>query len=397
MDRTILHVDMDEFFAAVEKLDNPALRGKCLLIGGDPAGRGVVSTASYEARRFGCHSAQPMAIAVARCPQAIRLPVRGWRYKQVSDRIFEILSGYSPLVEPLSIDEAFLDCTGCERLLGDGPSVARRIKRDIRRNTGITASVGVAPNKFLAKLGSDLDKPDGLTVITPETLHQVLDALEVRKLWGVGPAAEKRLNRLGVRTVGQLRAMGESGLVAQLGELGSHLYNLACGRDSREVVPDHTAKSIGQEQTFAADVESPEALRGILLAQTEHVARRLRKHDLQARTVTLKLRHGDFTTLTRSATLERATSVTQELWAAASGLFDAWARADFAPLRLLGVTAGNLSGRRGRQLSLFESERHRKGDQLDAAMDSIRGRFGPESLKRGLNVQAETKKQPPGE
>jgi DNA polymerase-4 len=163
------------------------------------------------------------------------------------------------------------------------------------------------------------------------------------------------------------------------------------------VVPDHTANSIGQEQTFAADVESPEALRGILLAQTEHVARRLRKHDLQARTVTLKLRHGDFTTLTRSATLERATSVTQELWAAASGLFDAWARADFAPLRLLGVTAGNLSGRRGRQLSLFESERHRKGDQLDAAMDSIRGRFGPESLKRGLNVQAETKKQPPGE
>ena len=386
MDRTILHVDMDEFFAAVEKLDNPSLRGKCLLIGGDPDKRGVVSTASYEARRFGCHSALPMAIAVRRCPQAIRLPGRGWRYKQISEAIFEILGRYSPLVEPLSIDEAFLDCTGCRRLHGDGPSVARSIKRDIRSEVGLTASVGVAPNKFLAKLGSDLHKPDGLTVITSGKIHQVLDPLEIRKLWGVGPAAEKRLHGLGVRTVGQLRTMGESRLVRELGELGSGVHRLAQGLDPREVVPDHTAKSIGQEQTFAADIDSLDALRGILLSQIEHVARRLRKHDLRARTVTLKLRLGDFTTLTRSATLETPTSVTEELWASASELFDTWAGRDFAPLRLLGMTAGNLSGRRGRQLSLFESETHRRGDKLDAALDSIRSRFGDESLKRGLNI-----------
>ena len=200
MSRIIFHVDMDAFFAAVEQLDNPALRGKPILVGHDGP-RGVVTTASYEARPFGCHSAQPMAVAKARCPHAIVVPTRGSRYQEVSKQVFEIFDRYTPLVEPLSIDEAFLDMTGTQRLLGDPLDVAARLKHEIKSVTQLTASVGVAANKFLAKFASDLDKPDGLTVITPETVHEILDPLPVRRLWGVGPAAEKRLARGNIRTI----------------------------------------------------------------------------------------------------------------------------------------------------------------------------------------------------
>jgi len=374
---------MDEFFAAVEKLDRPQLRGKPLLVGGDPSARGVVSTASYEARRFGCHSAMPMAQAVRLCPQAVVLPVRMRRYAAVSGQVFALFDRFTPLVEPLSIDEAFLDVTGSQRLLGDAERIAREIRRTIREELHLTASVGVAPNKFLAKLASDLDKPDGLTVITPETIHATLDPLEVRKLWGVGPAAAERLAVLGVATIGDLRRLPSRLLRERLGDGGDHLARLARGLDDRPVTPDGRAKSIGQEQTFATDVADLDQLRQILADQADHVARRLRRSRLRARTVTLKLRYGDFTTLTRSMTRSEATDLSDDLRAMAAGLLTTWARQAFAPLRLLGVTASGLAAGAGRQLELFADPARQKARRVDEALDAIKAKFGTGSVRRG--------------
>jgi len=383
MTRRILHVDMDEFFAAVEKLDNPDLRGKCLLVGGSPTGRGVVSTASYEARKFGCGSAMPMATALRLCPHAIVLPVRGGRYRQVSEDVFAIFERFTPAIEPLSIDEAFLDVTGCERLLGPPERIAADLKRAIRDEIGLTASVGVAPNKFLAKLASDLEKPDGLTVITEENMRDVLDALPISRMWGVGPAAGKQFASLGVKTIGQLRDTPLETLKRVFGDAGAdHFYRLSRGLDDRPVTADGQAKSIGQETTFAQDVEDLDELRRILLQQAEQVSRRLRKHELKARTVTVKLRYGDFTTLTRSTTLREAVHTTDGIWKAAAGLLGVWAKRDFQPIRLLGVTATQLVDARGGQMSLFTPPAEAKQRDLDRAVDRIADRFGPDALRR---------------
>jgi DNA polymerase-4 len=390
MERWIIHVDMDEFFAAVEKLDDPSLRGRCILVGGDPDARGVVSTASYEARAFGCRSAMPMVTAVRLCPQAVVLPVRGRRYRQVSEQVFGILARFTPVIEPLSIDEAFLDFSGSARALAGGSAgaeaaerIGRSIRAAVREEVHLTASVGAAANMFLAKLASDLAKPDGLTVIAPGRVHEVLDPLPVRKLWGVGPAAEERLGRRGIRTVGALRRQRVERLREWLGAAGEHLHRLANGVDDRAVTPDSQAKSIGQEITFAEDVGELGALRGVLLEQVEQVGRRLRRQGLKARCVTLKLRYGDFTTLTRSRTLAAATDITGELWSAAEGLLAAWARKSFRPLRLLGVTASALAGRAGEQLALFADPARDRQRRLDAALDDIAARFGPGALYRG--------------
>jgi DNA polymerase-4 len=383
MERWIIHADMDEFFAAVEKLDNPALRGKPLLVGGDPAGRGVVSTASYEAREFGCHSAMPMARAIRQCPDAIVLPVRGKRYRHVSEEIFEIMGEFTPLIERLSVDEAFLDITGTERLLGPPPRVAADVKSRVKSRTGLTVSVGVAPNKFLAKLASDLEKPDGLTIIEPDRIHEVLDPLGIRKLWGVGPAAAKRFEKLNIRTVGQLRKASPDMICAQLGSGGEQLQRLAAGLDDRPVTPDSRAKSIGQEQTFGADIDDLDELTRVLLDQTQQVARRLRQNQLKARTVTLKLRYGDFTTLTRSTTSDEPTDVTELLWRRAHGLLTDWAAGKRRPLRLLGVTASQLIGRAGVQGSLFGDPSEDKQHRLDQAVDEIANRFGDGAINRG--------------
>ncbi len=383
VDRWIIHVDMDEFFDAVEKLDNPQLRGKPLLIGGDPRGRGVVSTASYEARVFGCHSAMPMSQAVRLCPQAIVIPGRHSRYGEISEQIFELLGEYSPLVEPLSIDEAFIDITGSQRLLGEPARVAADIKRAIRERIGLTASLGVAPNKFLAKLGSDLKKPDGLVVITPATIHQVLDDLPVTRLWGVGPAAEKVLARLNLRTIGQVRRAPVEILRRALGDAGEHYKQLAAGIDDRPVIPQSQAKSVGQEETFATDVADMEQLRGVLHDHVQRVARRLRAHGLLARTVTLKIRYGDFTTITRSTTLPAATDVTADLWTAATKVLDDWAAKDRRPLRLLGMTAHNLVPAQGQQMTLFEDAAKTKQRAVDGVVDKINQRLGKGSVKRG--------------
>ncbi|MEL7473433.1 MAG: DNA polymerase IV, partial [Planctomycetota bacterium] len=275
--RTILHVDMDAFFASVAQLDHPDLRGKPVLVGGTGR-RGVVAAASYEARVFGCRSAMPSAVARRLCPHAVFVKGDFARYRELSDRVMSILESFTPAVQPISIDEAFLDVTGSERLFGDGETIARSIRARVHSETGLTCSVGVAPNKFLAKLGSDLNKPDGMTLITPQRVHDILDPLPVSKMMGVGPAAERRLERLGVRTIGDLRGVAPEALKATLGSYGPRLHELAHGRDERPVHADREAKTIGHEQTFGQDLTECDDVRAVMLGQCEAVGRRLRRH-----------------------------------------------------------------------------------------------------------------------
>jgi len=380
--RRILHVDMDAFFAAIEQLDDPALRGKPVLVGSD-APRGVVATASYEARPYGCHSAQPMAMAKRQCPDAIVVPSRGWRYREISENILAILDELTPLVEPLSIDEAFLDLTGSERLMGPPVDVARQLQRRIHDQLHLTASIGLAPNKFLAKLASDLNKPNGLTVIRPEDVDRVLDPLSLSKLWGLGPAAVEKFERFGIRHIADLRAMSTECLGQVFGEVGHHYRRLALGVDDRPVTPDSRTKSIGQEQTFGVDLPDPDGIRDVMLAQTEQVGWRLRKNRLAARSVVVKIRYGDYETITRSTTLPQATDTTEDLWQMAHRLFDKWAKSSFRPVRLIGVTAQNLTERHEPQLELFPNAQQKRQRQIDEVMDRIKHRFGKASIRRG--------------
>jgi len=378
--RVIFHVDMDGFFAAIEQLDHPELRGKPILVGSDRA-RGVVCTASYEARKFGCHSAQPMAVARRRCPNAIIVPVRGARYREVSEQVFEILHDFSPLVEPLSIDEAFLDMTGTARLLGPPADAAGELKRRIHERLRLTASVGIAPNKYLAKLASDRDKPDGLTIVPPDDVAGWLDPLPISNVWGIGPRTADRLRDLGVSIIADLRALPFQRLESIFGSMAEHFHNLANGRDDRAVVPNREAKSIGQEQTFEIDVDDREQLGQLISSQCEQVTRRMRRHALVGRTVTLKLRYGDFETITRSVTLDEPTDRMQDVRAAVVGLFGKWADERFRPVRLIGVAVKGLASARG-QMSLFEDPRKQQQERVDRTMDQIVERFGPESIQR---------------
>ncbi len=379
--RRILHLDMDAFYASVEMLDRPELRGKPVLVGSDRP-RGVVAAASYEARKFGCRSAQPMAVALRHCPSAIVVRPRMERYGEMSDRVFALLEQVSPLVEPLSIDEAFVDLTGTERLLGPAEEVARSLKARVRGDTGLTASVGVAPNKFLAKIASDLRKPDGLLVLDAENLDAILLPLPVERLWGVGPKTAARLHELGFHTVADLRACPEETLAARFGEAGAHFARLCRGLDDRPVVPAREAKQHGQECTFEADLEDPEEVRAVLREQVEEVARRLRRHGIRARGVTLKIRYGKFETITRSRVLDAATDVTAEFQRAAAEVFDRWARESFRPVRLIGMTAGHLESGPA-QAWLFPDDEAGRQKRLDSALDEIRAKFGKSTLQRG--------------
>jgi DNA polymerase-4 len=383
-DRSILHVDMDGFFAAVEQRDDPALRGKPVLVGGRPEGRGVVATASYEARAFGCHSAMPMARALRLCPQAIVVSPRLDRYLEASRQVFAIFERFTPQIEPLSIDEAFLDVSGSVRLFGTPVAIARQLKQAVFEQTQLTASVGVAPNKFLAKLASDLRKPDGLVLVPPQDVQRFLDPLPVSRMWGAGKATLPRLEAMGALTFADLRRLGESALRSAFGELGERFHRLARGRDDRPVVSDRAAKSISHEVTFAEDIEDAAYLRSVLLHQTEHVAQRLRRHDRLARTVAIKIRYGDFTTLSRQGTLTEPSDETDVLWAAAADLFETWQRRRPRAVRLIGMGASGLTGVTGRQLRLFEADpaspRRRR---LDRAVDAIRERFGDDAVSRG--------------
>lgn len=372
---------MDGFYAAVEQLDNPALRGKPILVGSDRS-RGVVTTASYEARPFGCHSAQPMSVALRLCPNAIVVPVRMSRYRQVSDAVFNILHEFTPLVEPLSIDEAFLDVTGSLRLFGSPTKIAQTLKDRIRKATQLTGSVGVAPNKFLAKLASDMNKPDGLTVIDAENVDRILPPLSVNKLWGVGPKTAKRLEDMAVHTFGDIRKLSPERLERLCGVDGEHFHRLAHGLDDRDVTPDSQAKSIGQEETFEADVLDPQTVRDVMLGQAEQVGARLRRHRLRTRGVTVKIRFGEFKTITRAGALPAPTDLTADVWTRARATFDHWAATEFQPVRLIGVTATRLTSD-GEQLDLFDAADKSRQRRLDGALDRINARFGNRCIHRG--------------
>src|SRR5262245_958124 len=339
---TILHVDMDAFYASVEQRDHQELRGKPVIVGG-VQGRGVVCAASYEARPFGVHSAMPVLTARRLCPDGIFIPVRMSHYAQISRQIRDIFFSFTPLVEPLSLDEAFLDVHGCEGLFGAPPQIARKIKERILAETGLIASVGATRNKYLAKLASDVGKPDGFVVLTPDKVREFLMPLPVSRIWGVGAKSEKRLHEFGLRTIGQIAATPERILIDRFGELGAHIWRLANGIDDRTVVPDREAKSVSTETTFAHDIGDRRVLRTWLLDLTEHLGTRLRHGGLWGRTIDVKIRSSDFHTTTRSTTLAEATNATNVLWKAAADLFERSLSADLLPVRLLGVGATKLT------------------------------------------------------
>ncbi len=391
-DRHILHVDMDAFFAAIEQRDNPTLKGKPVLVGGSVKNRGVVSTASYEARKFGCHSAMPMVTAIRLCPQAIVLPGRIERYSEVSQQIFHIMEQFTPLVEPVSIDEAFLDVTGCEQLFGPPEQIAQKIKDQILQQTQLTASVGVAPNKFVAKLASDQRKPDGLVVVRPEEMQAFLDPLPISRMWGVGKATLPRFEKLRLRTFADVRRLSLEELRRHFGSAGEMFYQFVRGIDDRPVETEGETKSISTETTFPVDVRDMAYLRSVLLDQADHVARRLRRHGLLAKTVTLKLRSGEFVTITRSMTLMEATDITEDFRRSAVDLLEKWSKGRIFPVRLIGVGISSLSTHSGRQLMLFDQEEMQRQRQIDQAMDMIRDKFGNGAISRGLPPGDEEKK-----
>ena len=347
--RTILHADLDAFYASVEQRDDPSLMGKPVLVGGSPEGRGVVAACSYEARRFGIHSAMPMRTALARCPRAVVVQPRFDLYRQVSDRVMEIFRSITPLVQPLSLDEAYLDVTA--QSVHDHPEdIARRIKQEVRTQVGLSISVGVATSKVVAKIASDINKPDGLVMVAPGTERGFLSPLPVRRLPGIGPSAEKRLEEQGVATIGDLANQDEEWLRQQFGKRGPELRSLAIGDDHSPVVTERITKSISAENTFAHDLADPEAVFQEVRRLSQRVAERLQLEGLHGRTVTLKLRLPDFTTLTRSLTGTPSVGEYEQLAKVAIEL----ARRELAPgrrFRLLGVGVSNFN--KTEQLILF--------------------------------------------
>ena len=368
---------MDAFYASVEQRDRPELSGRPVIVGADPRGRGVVSAASYEARPFGVHSAMPIGRAARLCPHAVFLPVDMDKYARVSRQIMALLAEFTPLMEPISIDEAFLDVTASRALLGDGPTIAQRIKSRIREAVFLAASVGVASNKFIAKVASDLRKPDGLVVVAPGTEARFLEPLPIARLWGVGKVTAAELEGIGVRTIGQLAAIPEAHLRVRFGDNGALLRTLAHGLDDRPVEPFAPPKSMGAEETFERDHRDVDRLCATLRGQAERVARELRAEGYAGRTVTLKLRFADFSTLTRRHTAE-PTQDGLRIYQEARALL---ARIPLRqPVRLIGLSVSEL-GRAGEgQLSLLAPDTARR-ERLARALDRLTERFGEESVR----------------
>jgi DNA polymerase-4 len=389
----ILHVDMDAFYASVEERDDSRLIGHPVVVGGTAEGRGVVAAANYVARTFGIHSAMPAITAVRLCPQAIFLPPRMGYYAEISSQIRAIFERFTPLVEPLSLDEAFLDVTGSQQLFGTPAEIGRRIKQQIMSEVRLVASVGVAPNKFLAKIASDLQKPDGFVVVDTTQIQSFLDPLPVGRIWGVGKVTGKAFDRIGIRTIGQLSRLPLATLVELFGASGEHYWQLAHGIDARPVVPDRDAKSISHENTFAKDIDDFELLRAWLLEMTEQVASRLRRHGLRGRTVHLKVRFADFQTITRSATLPEPSHITQELWQAAVKLLSTRLSTGHQPVRLLGMGVSGFDAS-GVQGLLFDQDERQKQNQLDAVADRIQQRFGKSALGRGSVLEHQRRDKP---
>jgi DNA polymerase-4 len=382
--REIIHLDMDAFYASVEVLDDPSLAGKPVIVGGSKE-RGVVTSASYEARPFGIHSAQPVASAMRLCPQGIFLPVRMTRYQEVSEIIFEIFRRFTPLVEPLSIDEGFLDVTGSRRLFGSAESIAGEIKRLVSEEVGLTVSAGIASTKFVAKIASDLGKPDGLVCVAHEKTQAFLEPLPITRLWGVGAVTFKALKRMGVATIGDLSRVPGERLRREFGKHGEQLHLLSRGVDPRLVEPHRPVKSMGREETFPEDLTDSEALNRELLSLATKVARRVRRHGLTAKTVTLKVKYGDFELVTRSATLDTHTDDAARVYATCGELLGK-TKAGTRPVRLLGIYLSRLaSGLPAGQMSLLEDEGGReRRQQLHAALDDLAERFGEDAVVPGM-------------
>jgi len=382
MKRKIIHVDMDAFYAAVEQRDNPELQGKPVVIGGRAKSRGVVSTASYEARKFGIRSAMPLIEAYHRCPQAIFLPPNLVKYRWVSQQIMEIFSEFTPLVEAISLDEAFLDVTGTERLFGEAVVIAKRIKKRIKDELNLTCSIGIAPNKFLAKLASDLEKPDGLVVITEDDIQSKVWPLPVGKVWGVGYKTAQRLEEFNIKTIGDLAGTHVDLLARILGNWGLEAHKLANGIDNRPVLPEREAHSIGHEMTFDVDISDKEILTRILLELSQNVGFRLRRAGLKGRTIVLKLRFADFKTITRNHTRLEETNFDDVIFEESLNLFQSNYSGQES-LRLIGVTVTGLvkENEVSKQFTLF-SDNDDKFEELYKTLDQINIKYGKNTIIR---------------
>jgi DNA polymerase-4 len=385
-------VDLDAFYASVEQRDDPSLRGRPVLVGGPPP-RGVVAAASYEARPFRVRSAMPMVEAIRRCPQAVVVRLDMARYAEASRRFFDVLDSFSPLVEGLSLDEAFVDVAGAERLLGDGVAIARAIKQRVRDELSLVASVGVAPTKFVAKIASDIDKPDGLRLVAPDELLAFLHPLPVSRLWGVGRVTEARLAELGLATIGQVAAYPEASLRKRLGDgLGAHLAALARGEDARDVEPDGLAISIGHEETFDVDLDHRDQIAPVLLAQADRVAARLRRAERRARVVAVKLKYATFRVASRRRTLPDPTCDGALLGRVALELLDRFEidgdHGKAHRVRLCGVAAAGLEQRAAPLQLTLDAPDRRRGEQLGDVLDRIHERWGDAAIRRAIHAAA---------
>lgn len=387
MQRWIIHIDMDAFFAAVEQRDDPSLMGRPVIVGG-VGRRGVVSTASYEARRYGVRSALPMSEARRLCPHGVFMPGDHRKYARVAGEIRAILTDFSPLVEPLSLDEAFLDVTGMEWLYPDPRDIAVAIKDRIRCELTLPASAGLAPNKFLAKLASDWGKPNGLVVVKPGEETAFLRAMPISRLWGVGDKTARLLQAVGINTIGQLAAADYTILVKHFGQAADQMRRLAQGLDERPVVPDHEPKSVGNEVTFADDLHAKDDIDTCLLALSQKVGRRLRQSGYAGRTVTVKIRFGSFRTITRSRTIGDATALGDTIFDNVRAIMAGVELTE--GVRLLGVTVSNLQPG-GDQLSLFSAADEKKR-KVSAAVDRLKDKFGEGAVTRGRLLTAKPKK-----
>ena len=381
--RSIIHLDMDAFYASVEQLDNPVLKGKPVIVGGGSI-RGVVSAASYEARKYKIHSAMPIAQAMKLCPHGVFLPVRMKRYKEVSAKVFAIFQKYTPLVEPLSLDEAFLDVTGSKKLFGTAKDIARQIRQEVFEETGLTISAGVACSKLVAKIASDLNKPDGLTIAPAGKEAEFLAPLPIKRLWGVGKKTREALAMLGVKTIGDLAALPLDLLEKNFGKHGRSLHNASRGLDHRDVEIEHDTKSVGHEFTFDTDLLEIETIQRELLELATMVAKRLRRYQLQGRTITLKVKYHDFRQITRSTTIKQQTADSKLIFKTVLQLLKK-TDAGKKPVRLLGISVSSLKLESGiHQQFLFQGmQTSHKRREINKALDEIQEKFGATAILPG--------------
>ena len=382
----ILHVDMDAFYASVAELDHPEYKGKALVVGA--GARGVVLSANYEARKFGIRAAMPVGRAKRMAPHAIFIAPEHHRYSEISERVMAIFHSYTPLVEPISLDEAFLDVTGSQKLFGTGREIAAKIRKQVEKEEGITCSVGLAQSKFIAKLASQHCKPNGMLEIKSDRILEFLHPLPVRAIWGVGPKTAESLERLGLHTVSDIAHTPRATLIRALGDAtGSSLYELAWGRDYRDVIPDEPEKSIGNEETFSEDLDNPEEILREFLRMTEKATARLRERSLFAKTISIKIKFADFSSLTRSKTVPIAIDNTHDTYEVVKALYLAL-RNDGARIRLVGVSLSQLQ--EGAPVQLELGARERGWREADTAIDRAQARFGRGSVRPGRLISPES-------